>query len=79
MPAKKKFKKQIKKVRPVSTKCVYCETKSSPDYKNYDLLSRYLSDRGRILSRDRSGICAKHQRKMAREIQRARFLGLLPF
>lgn len=79
MPAKKKFKKQIKKVRPVSTKCVYCETKSSPDYKNYELLLKYLSDRGRIYSRDRSGICAKHQRKMAQEIQKTRFLGLLPF
>lgn len=79
MPAKKKFKRQVNKIRPVTTKCVFCETKVAPDYKNYDLLSKYLSDRGRILSRDRSGICAKHQRKMASEIQKARFLGLLPF
>lgn len=76
---KKKFKKQIRKERPISTKCLFCETKTFPSYKNYEILSKFLSDRGRILSRDRSGICAKHQRKMAVEIQRARFLALLPF
>ncbi|MEK7473005.1 MAG: 30S ribosomal protein S18 [Patescibacteria group bacterium] len=79
MPAKKKFKKQIRKERPISTKCLFCETKTLPSYKSYEILSKFLSDRGRILSRERSGICAKHQRKMAVEIQRARFLALLPF
>lgn len=79
MAAKKKFKKQIRKERPISTKCLYCETKTVPSYKEYEALSRFLSDRGRIFSRDRSGICAKHQRKMSNEIQRARFLALLPF
>ncbi len=79
MPAKKKFKKQIRKERPISTKCLYCETKTIPSYKEYVVLSKFLSDRGRIFSRERSGICAKHQRKMAGEIQRARFLALLPF
>jgi small subunit ribosomal protein S18 len=79
MPAKKKFKKQIRKERPISTKCLFCETKTLPSYKEYEILTKFLSDRGRILSRERSGICAKHQRKMAVEIQRARFLALLPF
>ena len=79
MPAKKKFKKQIRKERPISTKCLFCETKTLPSYKSYENLAKFLSDRGRILSRERSGICAKHQRKMAVEIQRARFLALLPF
>ena len=76
---KKKFKKQIRKERPISTKCLFCETKTLPSYKEYEILTKFLSDRGRILSRERSGICAKHQRKMAVEIQRARFLALLPF
>ena len=77
--AKKKFKKPIQKDRPISTKCIYCETKTIPSYKEYGVLSKFVSDRGRILSRDRSGICAKHQRRMASQIQRARFLALLPF
>lgn len=79
MPAKKKFKKQIQKERPISTKCLFCETKTLPSYKEFEILSKFVSDRGRIFSRDRSGVCAKHQRSMAGEIQRARFLALLPF
>ena len=49
------------------------------DYKNIELLSRYVSSRGKILSRRISGNCAKHQRKIAREIKRARFLNLIPY
>ncbi len=79
MAAKKKVKKQIRKERPISTKCLFCETKTVPSYKEYEVLSKFMSDRGRILSRERSGICAKHQRRMATETQRARFLALLPF
>ncbi|KKP48000.1 MAG: 30S ribosomal protein S18 [Candidatus Woesebacteria bacterium GW2011_GWA1_33_30] len=79
MAAKKKFKKQIRKERPLSTKCLFCEAKKDPDYKNYADLSKYLSDRGRIFSRERSGVCSKHQRKLASEVKRARFLALLPY
>lgn len=77
--AKQKAKRKVLKERPISTKCLFCETKTIPSYKNYDVLSKFLSDRGRIFSRDRSGVCAKHQRSLAGEVQRARFLALLPF
>ncbi len=77
--AKQKAKRKIIKERPISTKCLFCETKTIPTYKSYDVLSKFLSDRGRIFSRDRSGVCAKHQRSLAGEVQRARFLALLPF
>lgn len=77
--AKQKQKRKIVKERPISTKCLFCETKTIPSYKNYETLSKFLSDRGRIYSRERSGVCAKHQRSLAQEIQRARFLALLPF
>ena len=79
MAAKKKAKKQIRKERPISTKCLFCEAATEPSYKEYETLSKFLSDRGRIYSRERSGVCAKHQRRLAGEIQRARFLALLPF
>jgi len=59
--------------------CEFCSKKTSPDYKQYKLLSRYLSDRARILPRDKTGVCAAHQRALAREIKRARYLALLPF
>lgn len=77
--AKQKAKRKIIKERPLSTKCLFCETKTVPSYKEYQTLSKFLSDRGRILTRERSGICAKHQRSMSGEIQKARILALLPF
>ncbi len=59
--------------------CIFCKKELDIDYKNIELLSRYVSSRGRILSRRISGNCAKHQRKVSREVKRARFLNLLPY
>lgn len=60
--------------------CVMCvERMSYIDYKDFSFLRRYLSDRGRIESRRKSGTCAKHQRALAQAIKRARHLALLPF
>ena len=59
--------------------CVFCKNEIDIDYKNLELLSRYVSSRGRIQSRRISGNCAKHQRKISREIKRARFLNLIPY
>jgi len=60
-------------------KCLFCQSGKKPDYKEMEELGHFITDRGKILSRSRSGICAKHQRKLAREIKRARYLALLPF
>ena len=49
------------------------------DYKNTDLLKRFLSSFAKIVPRKRSGVCAKHQRHMAQEVKRARVIGLFPF
>lgn len=49
------------------------------DYKNPDMLKRYVTDRGRIVPRRISGVCAFYQRKLAQEIKRARAIGLLPY
>ena len=49
------------------------------DYKNVQLLQRFLSSYGKIVPRKRSGVCAKHQRKLANAIKRGRFMALLPF
>lgn len=49
------------------------------DYKNADLLSRFINEKGRILSRRITGTCAKHQRKVALAIKRSREIALLPF
>jgi small subunit ribosomal protein S18 len=49
------------------------------DYKSASQLRRYISDRGKILSRRHSGNCAKHQRIVAEHIKRARFMALLHY
>ena len=79
MAKKQKSKKKIIKVRPLYVNCVFCDAKTSPSYKNYEDLVKFVSDRGRILNRERSGNCARHQRILAQEVKRARHLALLPF
>ncbi|EKK20990.1 SSU ribosomal protein S18p [Fructilactobacillus florum 8D] len=49
------------------------------DYKDVDLLRRFISERGKILPRRVSGTSAKNQRKLTIAIKRARIMGLLPF
>ena len=49
------------------------------DYKDTDLLRRFISERGKILPRRVTGTSAKNQRKLTIAIKRARIMGLLPF
>ena len=49
------------------------------DYKDVDLLKRFISERGKILPRRVTGTSAKNQREVANAIKRARIMGLLPF
>lgn len=60
--------------------CHFCnESLASIDYKEIELLRRYVSDRGKIRPRRQTGVCAKHQRRLAVAIKRARHMALLPF
>jgi small subunit ribosomal protein S18 len=60
--------------------CFFCANKNEAiDYKAPDKLRGYMSDRGKIEPRRRTGTCAKHQRALATAIKRARHLALLPF
>ena len=52
---------------------------ASIDYKDVTLLSKFLSERGRILSRRLTGLTAYNQRKVSKAIKRAQSLGLMPF
>lgn len=49
------------------------------DYKKPDVLMNYITERGKIIPRRISGVCAKHQRILAREIKKARTIAFLPF
>jgi small subunit ribosomal protein S18 len=60
--------------------CEFCVSKAEEiDYKNVDLLKGYVTERGKILGRRKSGACARHQRMLAAAIKRARFLAMLPY
>lgn len=49
------------------------------DYKDIDVLRRFINPNGRILPRKVTGLSLKNQKKLANAIKRARFMGLLPF
>ena len=69
-----KFRKQRKKV------CVMCSDKNFElDYKNADQLKKFVNDKGKILPRRTTGACAKHQRYIAMQINRAGLMALIPF
>ncbi|MBA7628239.1 hypothetical protein ES703_35715 [subsurface metagenome] len=59
--------------------CKFCTKKLTIDYKNPEALKRFTTERGKILPRRITGTCARHQRKLAKAIKRARVLALLPF
>lgn len=59
--------------------CQMCAGKSV-DYKDVDIIKKYVSqDRYKILSRRVTGACSKHQRHIANEVKKARFMALIPF
>ena len=69
--AGKKFKKKV---------CVFCKDKVTfVDYKDVNLLRRFMSDRAKIRARRVSGNCAQHQRDVAVAIKTAREVALLPY
>ncbi|OHA15582.1 MAG: 30S ribosomal protein S18 [Candidatus Taylorbacteria bacterium RIFCSPLOWO2_12_FULL_43_20] len=49
------------------------------DYKDVEILKKFLNPHARMISRKKTGITAKNQRKLALAVKRARFMGLLPF
>jgi small subunit ribosomal protein S18 len=60
--------------------CIFCKDHIDwVDYKDVNLLRRYMSDRGKIRARRVSGNCAQHQRDVAVAIKTARELALLPY
>jgi small subunit ribosomal protein S18 len=60
--------------------CAFCRDKVDQiDYKDFQSLRRYLSDKGKIRSRRITGACRRHQNQLARAVKRARELALLPY
>jgi len=67
--------------RPLRRKsCYFCKEKiEEVDYKNYNQLRRYVSEKGKIRSRRITGACRRHQEQIAVAVKRAREMALLPY
>lgn len=60
--------------------CKFCADETIViDYKNPQLLRHFITDRGKLIPRRISGNCARHQRKIALAVKRARMIALMPF
>jgi len=66
--------------KPKKKVCSFCQDKVEHiDYKQYDKLGKFITERGKILPRRITGNCAHHQRQLTKAIKRARLVALLPF
>ena len=69
-----------KKRRKKKRVCQFCADKNTKiDYKNYQKLEKFVTERGKILPRRITGTCAKHQRELTKAIKMARNIALLPY
>ena len=60
--------------------CYFCQNNiRHVDYKDTEILKKFLNPHARMISRKKSGVCAGSQRQLATAVKRARFMGLLPF
>lgn len=81
---KVKIKKPVRKKRSLLSLrkkfCRFCLDKTKQiDYKDAKLLESFIKDRGKMVASRISGNCAKHQRRIAEEMKKARFLSLVPY
>lgn len=60
-------------------RCFFCQYKTEPSFKDIPNLEKFLSARLKIVSREKNNLCAKHQRKLTKQIKYARFLALIPY
>jgi len=78
--ARPKRKWEGSKYVPKRKVCAFCSEKvDTIDYKDAAKMRQYISDRGKIDPRRKTGTCAKHQRALAVAIKRARHLALIPY
>ena len=60
-------------------RCRICREKQKIDYKDVEFLRQFITEGGKLISRLRTGNCAKHQRLISRAVKRARTLAFVPF
>lgn len=60
-------------------KCFFCQHRIKPSFKDIDNLEKFISPRKKIVGREKTNVCARHQRELTKQIKYARYLGLLPY
>lgn len=75
----KKSKPRRKNLKNVPKRCYFDEEKKEPSFENIQVLQKFLTERGKIIPRSRSGLCAKHQKALTKHVKYARHLALIPF
>lgn len=78
MPKKKRIIRKIQKTNAPKA-CYFCVEKKEPEFQDTATLNKFISERAKIVGRARSGLCAKHQKRLTLAVKRARHLALLPF
>lgn len=64
----------------IERQCYFCsQNLEDIDFKDVDMIRRFVSGQAKIVDPKHTGTCAKHQRKLATAVKRARFMALLPF
>ena len=80
LPFQKGIIMGYKKIRPHKKVCYFTKNKVAYiDYKDVELLKKFITPTGKIASRHSTGTCAKYQRELARAIKNARYMALLPY
>lgn len=73
----KKKKKILHRKITVPKECYFCKEKKNPTYADSATLTRFMTERGKIVGRVRNGLCAKHQKALTQEVKYARHLALI--
>ena len=75
----KKQTRQLKKKITSPKACYFCTEKKEPTFADVASLQKCVTERGKIVARTRSGLCALHQRRVTTAVKHARHLALMPF
>ncbi len=60
--------------------CYFCQNNiKTIDFKDTKIITRFMSEMHKIRPRRKSGVCAKHQRKLSQAVKRARYMALVPY
>jgi len=60
-------------------KCFFCQHKVEPTFRELDNLLKFTTPRMKIVGSEKNNVCAKHQRKLSKEIKHARYLALIAY